>query len=85
MGSFAKNKIEEIRKTVGTHKVLCAVSGGVDSSVTAALLAAAVPENLILVFVDNGLLRTNEKEQVEATFRTKLGVELVSIDASETF
>ena len=85
MGSFAKNKIDEIRKTVGTHKVLCAVSGGVDSSVTAALLAAAVPENLILVFVDNGLLRTNEREQVEATFRTKLGVELVSIDASETF
>lgn len=85
MGSFAKTQIAKIKEQVGNKKVLCAVSGGVDSSVVAALLANAIPENVILVFVDNGLLRTGEREQVEATFRTKLGVELVSIDASKIF
>lgn len=85
MGSFAKEQIAKIKERVGAHKVLCAVSGGVDSSVTAALLAHAVPENLIVVFVDNGLLREGEAKQVENTFKTKLGVDLISIDASEIF
>lgn len=85
MGSFAKTQCEAIKAKVGNDKILCAVSGGVDSSVVAALLAHAVPQNLIVVFVDNGLLRTDEAKQVEATFKLKLGVDLISIDASELF
>lgn len=85
MGSFAKDQIAKIKAKVGNDKVLCAVSGGVDSSVVAALLAHAVPENLIVVFVDNGLLRTNEARQVEEMFKLKLGVNLISVDASELF
>ena len=85
MGSFAKDQIAKIKAKVGSDKVLCAVSGGVDSSVVAALLAHAVPENLIVVFVDNGLLRTNEARQVEEMFKLKLGVNLISVDASELF
>ena len=65
--------------------MLCAVSGGVDSSVVAALLAHAVPQSLIAVFVDNGLLRTGERKAVEEMFRLKLGVSLDVIDASELF
>jgi len=85
MGSFAKNEIEKIKAKVGDDKVLCAVSGGVDSSVVAALLAHAVPDNLIVVFVDTGLLRTDEARQVEDIFKTRLGVDIITIDASKIF
>ncbi len=85
MGSFAKEKIEQIRRQVGNKKVLCGVSGGVDSSVVAALLNEAIGDNLVAVFVDNGLLRANEREQVEAMFKNKLGYELITVDASEEF
>lgn len=85
MGSFAKEQIEAIRKKVGNKKVLCGVSGGVDSSVVAALLAEAIGKQLVPVFVDNGLLRANERAQVEATFKTRLGVDLITVDASEIF
>ena len=85
MGSFAKDQISKIKARVGDDKVLCAVSGGVDSSVVAALLAHAIPQNLIAVFVDNGLLRAGEAKQVQDAFKTKLGVDLISIDASELF
>ena len=85
MGSFAKEKIEAIRKQVGDKKVLCGVSGGVDSSVVAALLSEAIGDQLVPVFVDNGLLRANEREQVEAMFKTRVGVELITVDASQEF
>jgi len=84
MGSFAKEQIQKIKKQVGNKKVLCAVSGGVDSSVVATLLFEAIKEQVIPVFVDNGLLRANEKEQVEATFKSR-GINLITIDASEEF
>ena len=84
MGSFAKEQITKIKDQVGDKKVLCGVSGGVDSSVVATLLAEAIGDQLIPVFVDNGLLRANEREQVEAMFKAR-GVNLITADASEEF
>jgi GMP synthase (glutamine-hydrolysing) len=85
MGSFAKEQIQKIKDTVGDKKVLCGVSGGVDSSVVAALLHEAIGENLVPIFVDQGLLRAKEREQVQAMFKNRLGVELITVDASEIF
>ena len=84
MGSFAKEQIAKIKAQVGDKKVLCGVSGGVDSSVVATLLAEAIGTQLVSVFVDNGLLRSNEREQVEAMFKSR-GVPLITVDASEIF
>jgi len=85
MGSFAKEKIEEIRKQVGEKKVLCGVSGGVDSSVVAALLHEALPkEQLVCVFVDQGLLRKDEAKQVQDMFKM-LEIDLITIDAKKEF
>lgn len=84
MGSFAKEQIARVKKQVGNKKVLCAVSGGVDSSVVATLLFEAIGSQVIPVFVDNGLLRANEREQVETIFRSR-GIDLITIDASEDF
>lgn len=85
MGSFAKTQIEKIRQEVGKNKVLCAVSGGVDSSVVAALLSHAIRDQVIVVFVDNGLLRDKEREQVEHMFKNILNINLISVDASKIF
>ncbi len=85
MGSFAKEQIEKIRAKVGDKKVLCGVSGGVDSTVVATLLHEAIGDRLVAVFVDNGLLRANEREQVEDAFKNKMDINLITVDASEEF
>ncbi|MDA3967296.1 glutamine-hydrolyzing GMP synthase [Helicobacter sp. WB40] len=85
MNYFAESEIQKLREVAKSGKVLCAVSGGVDSSVVATLLYRAIGENLIPVFVDTGLLRAGEREAVEAMFRENLGVPLITIDASEIF
>lgn len=85
MGRFLELAIAQIRERVGQERVLCALSGGVDSSVTAALVHRAVGPQLLCIFVDHGLLRKGEAEQVEATFREHFNISLVRVDASERF
>ncbi|SHK29583.1 glutamine-hydrolyzing GMP synthase [Desulforamulus aeronauticus] len=85
MGSFSTEAIQEVKQRVGNRKVLCALSGGVDSSVAAVLVHRAVGDNLTCVFVDHGLLRKNEAEQVVKTFRDLFNIKLVHVDASERF
>ena len=84
MGNFAKEQIQLIKDKVKDAKVLCGVSGGVDSSVVATLLNEAIGDNLIAVFVDNGLLRANEVCDVQNMFKTR-GLNLITIDASDIF
>lgn len=76
---------ERIRRQVGRERVLAAVSGGVDSSVAAALVHRAIGGQLSAVFVDTGLLRQGERQQVETAFRRNLGADLIVVDAVETF
>jgi GMP synthase (glutamine-hydrolysing) len=85
MGNFVDQTIAAVRKQVGDAKVICGLSGGVDSSVTAALLHKAIGRQLTCIFVDNGLLRKNERQVVESTFRDHFHVDLRVHDASEQF
>jgi len=85
MEHFLKEQIKNIRARVGSGKVLCGLSGGVDSSVVAAMLYEAIGDQLVPVFVDNGLLRKGEREQVEEVFKINLKVPLVVVDARENF
>ncbi|GHV05669.1 GMP synthase [glutamine-hydrolyzing] [Campylobacterota bacterium] len=85
MRSFAQRQIEEISQVTAGKKVLCALSGGVDSSVVAALLYKAIGDRLIPVFVDNGLLRQNEATKVQEIFAEHLNASLITVDASEIF
>ncbi|MDH5464034.1 MAG: glutamine-hydrolyzing GMP synthase [Thiovulaceae bacterium] len=85
MEHFLKEQIFKIREQVGDGKVLCGLSGGVDSSVVAAMLYEAIGDQLVPVFVDNGLLRKGEREQVEEVFRINLKVPLVTVDAVDNF
>lgn len=83
--SIITQSIDQIRRQVGTEPVLAAVSGGVDSSVATALVHRAVGDQLRAVFVNTGMLRQGEPQQVEAAFRKNLGVHLVSVNAVEDF
>jgi GMP synthase (glutamine-hydrolysing) len=85
MEHFLKQQIESIRERVGNGKVLCGLSGGVDSSVVAAMLYEAIGDQLVPVFVDNGLLRKGEREEVEQVFKNNLKVPLITIDAVDAF
>jgi GMP synthase (glutamine-hydrolysing) len=85
MSSFADRAIEEIRARVGDAKVLCALSGGVDSAVAATLVARAVGNRLTCIFVDHGFLREREAQDVIAAFRDVLHLNLIAVDASKRF
>jgi GMP synthase (glutamine-hydrolysing) len=85
MDSFLERAIDEIRGRVGADKVICALSGGVDSAVAATLVARAVGEQLTCVFVDHGLLRKSEADEVLAAFRDVLDLKVVAVDARERF
>ena len=85
MPDYVDEAIGRVRSEVGGDEVILGLSGGVDSSVVAALLHRAIGDQLTCVFVDNGLLRLNEGEQVMATFAKNLGVKVIHVDASERF
>ncbi|MEJ8548544.1 glutamine-hydrolyzing GMP synthase [Brevibacillus borstelensis] len=85
MTTFIDDEIKKIRETVGDKKVLCALSGGVDSSVVAALIHKAIGDQLTCMFVDHGLLRKGEAEGVMETFANKFSMNVIKIDARERF
>jgi len=84
-GNFIQETIQQVREQVGDGQVVCGLSGGVDSAVTAALLSRAIGDQLTCIFVNNGLMRQGEPEQVITTFRDHWRVRLVTVDATEEF
>ena len=84
-GAFIQESVDAIGETVGEGTAICGLSGGVDSSVAAALVHRAIGDRLTCVFVGNGLLRKHEREDVERTFRKHMGVRLVVVDAAREF
>ena len=85
MGSFIEHQIDAIRAQVGDGRAICGLSGGVDSSVAAALVHRAIGHQLTCVYVDTGLMRKGESEQVVETFRRNMGIELIHVDAGSRF
>jgi len=85
LGDYRRRKVEEIRAAVGDRHVIAAVSGGVDSSVAALLVAEAIGDQLTAIFVDNGVLRKNEAMQVVSRLSEGLGMHIVAVDARERF
>ncbi len=85
MDEFIAGELARLRERIGSARVVCGVSGGVDSTVVAVLLHRAIGEQLHCFFVDNGLLRADEREEVETAFRDELGIPLVTLDESEKF
>lgn len=85
ISSFAQESIEKLKEKIGDKKALCALSGGVDSSVAAVLLSKAIGKNLTCIFVDHGLLRKNEGDEVEEIFRNQFDINLIRVNAKDRF
>ena len=85
MSNFVKEQVEKLKAKIGDKKVLCAMSGGVDSAVAATLIHRAAGDNLTCIFVDHGLLRKNEAEDVYRVFKTERGMNLIKVDAADRF
>src|SRR5258708_9598770 len=83
--AFIEETIESIRKKVGNHRAICALSGGVDSTVAAALVHRAIGDRVTNIFVNNGLLRKNEFEDTLTMYRQRLGLNVVGVDATDRF
>jgi GMP synthase (glutamine-hydrolysing) len=84
-GNFIEESIKQLRRQIGKGQVICGLSGGVDSSVTAALLHRAIGDQLTCIFVNNGLMRQGESEQVVETFQQEMQMRLIAADATEDF